>query len=361
MSSFILSSFNEEDLVLKMNECQREYAQKNKEIKFFLNYGTVRFALSRQEKKIIQNVWEKMKAHYKMYEKVLKIDLTDTKKKSLTVLNKELNYFSQFDNFVGNLITIYYGIILENPGLVDGKLTQINKRPLLFDYLENFYPYHDELNVVQKVSEVLTFIDENIKKSRNYELFKIKVAIDSNKFFREQNKNVIELPSFSKMNKMMYSPNYGRSILNIWLPWAMQNYPKSKVDEVFADTFSSQNWISYFSLKDYFIESPEKRELIYKTLESLYESKDIKKNILFYEVLSNEQWQDYLNSKISKLSIKSIKLKRKRYQELLIMNKGLDYAILNLFKLGDFSREYFIYLLALKSYGISTTSILPIQ
>lgn len=51
MSSFILSSFNEEDLVLKMNECQREYAQKNKEIKFFLNYGTVRFALSRQEKK----------------------------------------------------------------------------------------------------------------------------------------------------------------------------------------------------------------------------------------------------------------------------------------------------------------------
>lgn len=361
MSTFILSSFNEEDLVLKMNDCQRDLAKNNPENKFFLNYGTVRFSINNEEKEVIEKTWAQMKDHYEMYNSILKLDLENEKKKNLTHLNKKLNLYMKYDNFVGNLMVVFYAQIIKNSGLQERMLSEINKRPLLFEFLRNYYPYHDEISIVKKLTSVIEMIDNDIDKSNAYKLFKIKTSIESNKFFREQNKEIIDLPSFNRMNKMLNSPNYGADYLNVWLPWSLENFPKKRVDKIFEDYIPNSPWKEKYSLKFYYIENPSLRESTFKELNNLYSSNTLEKKVLFFELLSNESWKNYFNDKIKKFSIKSIKEKRKLLQGLLSESIAIDYAIFNLFKLGDFSRKYFIKLLAQKSYGISTTSILPLQ
>ncbi len=359
MSTFILSSFNEEDLVLKMNECQNNTLDKNR--KFILNYGTVRFGISAQEKSIIESTWKNLKREYELYERILKIEINPEKKLNLTQLKRQMAYYEGFDNFISDIILIYYAAVIQNPGLYESIMNKIINTPLPLFFLKNDYPYNIELQLLKKLSDILEFIDQNVDETNKTKLFKIKLAIEANKFFKDQNKDLFELPSFSSMNDLLQSPNTGANILNIWLPWAVENFPKNKIEDTFIASFENVDWMQLWALKYYFIEQPKIREKVFTKLETMLKSDDLKKKILFYEIQSNKNWQKYFNDKISKFSIQSIKQKRFLYQGLIKENQGISYAVFKLFKLGDFSRDYFIKLLAVKSYGISTTNILPLQ
>lgn len=359
MSTFVLSSFNEEDLVLKMNECQQADVDKNK--KFILNYGTVRFPLTRTEKEQIEATWKAIEEEYQVYEDLEKIDFDQKSSANKSLVMNKLRSLEGYESIVSKLLQIYYSLILENPGRAEKYMDEIIRTPLVYSFLNNYYPYMNENIVLKKITQLVEFIYENSEETNRFKLFKIKMALDSNKFFKDQDKGLFELPSFNSMTEILSSPNFGAKILNIWLPWSIENYPKAKVDEIFKDKILKADWKEFSALRYYFVEEPTIRENLYIRLSEILKGKDFFGEVLFYEVYSNKNWKSYFNSKIDKFSINSLKSRRNLYQRLIKENKGIAFAVFNLFKMGDYSREYFIKLLALKSYGISTTTILPFQ
>ncbi len=98
-----------------------------------------------------------------------------------------------------------------------------------------------------------------------------------------------------------------------------------------------------------------------KAFQELLKSGDEKKLSLAIEVLENDSWKKYLSSKKDVKVPPIFKLKRNVFTRNVEKNQALLFSIYNLFKLGDFKREHFIKLLALRSYGLPATFLLPIQ
>jgi hypothetical protein len=250
--------------------------------------------------------------------------------------------------------------IYGNMGRVNLLIEEILNQNLIENYLERIYPYNSESLIEDKILKVLTMFFDLKRSNSKIDVFKFKLIEEANKKLQDKLKSELSTSSVLYLSKLMQSPSLGTHRINIWLAWAFENFPARNLSKNFDSSLEKVKPKDLHNLKYYYVLSPDYREIASSKINELKESKSTFYKSIYYEIMENELWNNLFSEKLPGFSINLIKEKRKYYQDLVGKGLGGEYVIFKLFEMGDIQREYFIYLLAIKSYGIQSTQILPL-
>lgn len=335
---------------------------KEEKLSHVINLGTLKYVISRVEKNRIESIWNKLSEQETFYQFVVNFDLDqDFKVKSVTSINKILNTLKSNENIEALVLKLFLYHQVGNRGAVNSLIRKfLNSNPFFISH-NRVYPYKNEDIIQDKIIKTLTILHKDLYDDINFQSFLLKFISFSNKYLKDRLLSDLSLPTGVELNKIISSPTHGISRYSWWLRWISENELLNKNMRILVNStltgFSSHD---LFFLKDYFVEDPIVRKKIFIKIKALLNSKNWQEKLIFFEIVKNSDWLDAFFRKDPSFKINLIKDKRIIFRDLLNKGKLYEYAIFELFKMSDFSREYFIYLLALKSYGLSSAKLLSI-
>jgi hypothetical protein len=305
-------------------------------------------------------MWKELEKKEKYLETFMKVNLENIKNLSKKDFKVLIDKLKQSNNFESLALRVYMYHVFGNFGRVNILINEFLNKSILENYLERIYPYNSETQIEEKLVEILSLLEERIDSGSQSELLKLKILRESNKKLAELINSEFSASSTLYLSKLLKSPNFGAKKLNIWLDWAYENFPRRNLSKYFDSEIQNVLLKHLLNLRYYYILSPEIREEAFLKIKQLKNSQDDLLKLTYFEIMENQTWNDYFSEKFDRFSIELIKQRRKFFQLLVASNKGGEYAVFKLFEMGDIQREYFIYLLAIKSYGIQSTTILPL-
>lgn len=361
LGAFVLADINDEDYYLKINNCLK------KDIKgksFVLRFGAVQAPLTKKEKVMVEGVWRGLKerdAYLALInEDLFKKDFKD--KKNLTFFSKTIDALSSWDHLASLAGRMYVYAGLKNFGKVDKLAKDFLEAPEVFNYYKIEWPYKEAALKFEIIAKLLATVRERIGISRLYDAFLLKVYQSSSPSERDALEDEMDLPlSASRIKKVIFSPVFGSGSSLAWAEWARDNLSQKEAARAFENVPVSVLPKNLSVLKFYSPLTQERRDGMARAFGELLKSKDPKKLSLAIEILENDSWKKYLSSKEGVKTPPIFKLKRKVFDDNIENNRAILFSVYQLFKLGDFRREHFIKLLALRSYGLPATFLLPIQ
>ena len=152
------------------------------------------------------------------------------------------------------------------------------------------------------------------------------------------------------------SHNYGSQFPFVWTPW-IEKYSSTTELDKFLQTIEFEKQLAagkvhYLGLlRSFFPIEQTRREHILNAYNALEQGQDAKYQDLKFRLIQNEDLQKY-RLREKKVATGNFIEARKFYREQLMKNQGMPYALYQLLVLGDLQEEYFVKMLAFKSYGL---------
>ncbi|MEX1099435.1 MAG: hypothetical protein WEB87_03345, partial [Bacteriovoracaceae bacterium] len=360
MSAFIFADISDENYFIKMNECLKKERQTKS---WVLRHGAVGFPLSSKEKKFIDQVRKKLADREKLWA-LIQGDLLETdftKDSSLTKLSKVLKSLERWDSAPSTVAKIFIYAHLGNEGRVDSlaKKYLVRNRFQLFYDLE--FPYHQAEGVQNRLVSMLKSVSEKLGKNKIFQAFLFKLYNESSLSMKKSlNQNIRIAFSEKEIAPFYDSPVLGGSFPLAWTKWAGENMSQKQLNALF-DKIEISSTPEHLYIYRYFYPATSEQKLsaANRIVRLANSSNPLHKN-LYFEILKNKDWGKHFSSRQNKDLKPFFRDKRDFYKNNAHQNLALLFSIYNLFKLGDFEREYFLKLLAIGSYGLPATEILPL-
>ncbi|MCO4752916.1 MAG: hypothetical protein KC478_00470 [Bacteriovoracaceae bacterium] len=355
MSSFILADISNENYFLKMNECLREDLSGKK---WVLNYGAIQIPLTVKEKLLIDNVWSMLeKQKINLDPKVVK----SAKKAGLTKLTNEINNLEKKQDTLSlvSKMSIYSSI--GNFGKVDSLAREFIQRNEYFNFFEMEFPYASAATLKKQILTMLETSSKNLQRNKLFNAFILKIHQEASEEMKDEIEDELKVPSSSKELAAFYtSPNLGLNFPLPWLKSAASALDRKSFEKLLEGVNISKTFDSLSILRYYHPLSSDRRAQIFDKFVSLESASEPRLKSLYFEILKNDQWRKYFSSKKQGELKPFFKDKRLFYKKNIENNKGILFSTYKLFEMGDFQRDYFLKLLAVRSYGLPSTQILPL-
>lgn len=349
MSAFILADINDENYYLKMNQCLKEdMADKQ----WVLNYGAIHIPLEAKEKKVIDEVWKKLGK--------TKFDF-EMENLTLTQISKTLETMEPRQDLFAVIATVGMYSSLGNFGKVDLILKEFLSKSFMHKYFFLEYPYLNAPRLRREIVKMLSSAQEKLKSNKLFKAFLLKVYSESTEDFKDELEDSLNIPTGSKELASIYnSPNYGAKYPLVWVESALSSLKPSSLKSTLDTIEVDNNLDSLLVLRFYLPESKDRREEFYAKFLKLKKSDKPWHRALYFEILRNKDWLRFYSAKNKAGLNPFFKQKREFYRNNVLKNEGILFSIYNLYQMGDLQREYFLKLLAIRSYGLPSTQILPL-
>ena len=334
--------------------------EKNNRPNEFL-YKKIKFWLTNKELELIQKVHEKIDRQKKFYDFAMNIDLS-IDVNSLSSINKNKIY-SQLEKLSTNksVLSKLLQIHIYQKLHFNAKAESIMNSIFEEEFIENFFREEVVLsledNVNEKVIELLLKIEKDIPDKELFSSLISYLSYGVGSSLRDLIAGNFNIPNrLSYVQKRIKSVHYGTRLPFVWTPW-IEKFSSTEELKTYLNKAGVLKNIQekpklLATLMSYFPMDSGARSIIIKAYMDIKETKDPYLSELSVRILTNEKFTNELINRKLKSKKPLVLQKRKVYRELLNNNEAILYPIYNLLKIGDVKREYFIYLLGIKSYGL---------
>jgi hypothetical protein len=342
----------------KINECL--LAKKKIENKLF-NYKGYKIWLNQSELAIITKTHQLMKKQADFYQKLLVNELDIKSSKISANLKKQVSLLLSELESEQSLFSIIYQIFLYQKLEFHGKVESLINSIVTKDYIESFFlEYHIDLlsdEVNEKIVDMLIEIKEKIKDKQLFESLISSISYGLNENLRDLVIDEFDIPNkLSYVQEKIKSVHYGTRLPFVWSHW-IEKFSSTEELSIYLERGKIYKRVSsdpryLATLISFFPKDKEKRDiLISKYVEIKKSENPYLEDLSLRLILNNDFSNELINRKI-KFNKPIFIQKRNFYRKLLKQNKAILYSVYNLLKIGDIKKEYLIYALAVKSYGL---------
>ena len=359
MTAFILADISNEDTFLMLNSCLRKSL---KGMKWVINAGHIQVPITDDEKEVIESIQGELKKHDEILslidEKLLETDFS--KVKSISKLTELVNKLEAVDSFSSRAARIFIYSGLGNMGKAQALMNEYLERSGASVYFEQEFFYKNK-ELRELVASMLGKAQKRFGRHKVFDAFLLKAYGEASSQSRELLDSEADISlGQSKVMAIIKSPTIGSKTPLAWAWWAAENLGTRKLEKILDTVPVSSSLEAMHILKFYLPASVERRKGFAKAFERLGESKEAAKRNLYLEILENESWKQFYIAKNEHVSQPLFKQKRDFFTTSFNQNNGILYSVFNLYELGDFQREHFLKVLAIRTYGLPSTQILSL-
>lgn len=361
LTAFVLADISDEDYYLKVNECMKKDLKGKR---WVLGYGAAQIPVTSSEKREIDKIWKSLDKTKELVEildsKSFDLDFGD--KKNLSHFAKTLSRLEGHEGLIADIARIYIFSGLGNQGKAGEIANKYLNQPLYERFYDMEYVYFQSERLREKIAKMLSASKNRFERNIRFDAVVNKLFIEASEDEKDAMDSEMDLPpTRNKMLSLIKSPTLGAQTPLVWMSWGQKNMSPQNFKKALETVAVSTLPENLLALKYFVPESSEKRAAMAKAFMGLLKSKDPKKETLFLEIIKNEQWRKYLASKDGQNVPPVFKLKREHFAKNLDNNRAILFSTFNLLKMGDYQRDRFLKTLAVRSHGLPSTQLLPIQ
>lgn len=257
---------------------------------------------------------------------------------------------SQNDHFISKLLEAYIYLRMHNRGKASEVIIQMLK---LDPHKSSFYNLNLNKKQREKVLDRLdTILDLFSHKIKNTNLFET-LVLYTTQYLPTNDARRISLRysinySLNTIRGKVKSPLYGIRLPGLWFPilYRRSNISEAKKYLLTSNIYENleKNIIDDFWIFEfYFPKNKQKREVIYDSFIHLEKSQTSYRRDLYFRLLENLEFKQYLTRKDKKFKKPIILAKRKLYKDLLSKGIAVQYSLYKLIQLGDFDMNYILW------------------
>lgn len=363
LTAFVFSDISDEDLYIQVNKCLKQDFFK---AKWVASFGPLQVPLLAGEKKLIEDVFKELKKNQDLADTLKEIlswikdeGKSKTEAVSLGQASRRLKSLEGRDDIASRSARMAIYAKLGNLGKSrEEARAYLDVLPARrFFSLE--HSYKDAREIRALTAALLAYAQTRLERSKDFQAFLLKLYGESSEEEREELDSELDLPLGKSAQSLAKSPLIGARHPLAWIRWGFENLDKKTFEKRLDSVLPSKRPGSLAVLAFHTPSSPEKRREFLEAMQSLEGSDAPAERALYFDILENPQWRKVLAG-AGRERAPLFKRKRDFYATTFESDKGILFSIYNLYKLGDFQRKHFLKALAVRSYGLPSTQILPL-
>lgn len=368
---FILSDITDEDFYLKLNRCLKESSSARSAMKiggksWVAAMGPLQIPISSKEKKLIDSIHRRLAKKGRIYELVKAWlqsgtgDKKTSKAQAISKIAQTLEEMEKSESLLSRIAQIGIYADLGNQGKVDALIIPYLKELGDARFFREEYLYMSS-DILEQLAKALGQAQKKMGKSRMFNAFLLKLYGESSPQMRSflEDETEISLKE-SQLLRVIKSPSFGVRYPLVWTWWVMERLGKKKQEELFERVPISSNLENLQILRYTLPLSEERRAGFQLALERLLKRSEPERRALYFDIMKNEKWSRYSSSHSDRKGPPLFKLKRDFYSRSFAQERGILFSVYQLFSMGDFQREHFLKVLAVRTYGFPAAQFLPL-
>lgn len=360
LSAFALADISDEDFFIKVNRCLRQNIEGKK---WMVSFGPLQVPLTSGEKALVEKVQDKLSRDHKLIDLIDKdlqeMDFADPS--NISKLAAIVNRLEASDNLLSRIARIYVYSNLGNQGMAEKLAKEYLDKTEYELFFETEYFYKNPEEIGKRLANMLGKAQKRMGKNNFFDAFALKLYGEASETMREAMESELNLPLAKKqVLGIIKSPLIGIESPLAWTWWALENLDKQGQDELFEKVPVSSSSESLQVLRYHYPSTGHRREGFGKAIEKLPSLRLPERGALYFEILKNDEWRKYLTSSNGGKLKPLFRQKREFYTKTFSKDRGILFSAYNLFQLGDFQREHFLKILAIRIYGLPAAQILPL-
>jgi hypothetical protein len=280
--------------------------------------------------------------------------ITSEERNRIYKINEKL---SKSSSLLARLMQISIYMDLNYQGQIEAIIKSIIEKEYTTDLLLTSGFIKDQKNLQKKFKSLLQRVKQNFDDKKLLNVLGAYLALDIEPNLREIIIDELEIPlKQSHVLEIIKSHNYGLQFPFVWTPW-IEKFSSTHELEKYLNKLEFEKYLNagkyhYLGLlRSYFPIEKQKRDAILSAYLSLEKSSNPELQDLKFRLMLNDDLQKY-RMKEKKISGTNFLEARKFYRAQMMKNDGIPYALYQLLLLGDVQEEYFVKMLALKTYGL---------